>query len=246
MSPPPGLLAFKLSFQLSPVILTGGAASAIPGGMLPIIALTEAADFVTGLLSGNVNDDMDSYFAHWYPIPGGKLANNSIGEYPFANQQVAANAIIANPLNISMRMVCPAKGESGYALKLATMVALQSVISKHTNSGGTFTVATPAYFYTNLILLGITDVTSSAPKQPQSEWQWDFTQPLLTQAAANAAQNSMMDRLSQGLPSTGATSGVDNTVGDTNSLATSAVAPAASNTAGTSVADQLAGGTIPL
>lgn len=246
MSPPPGLLAFKLSFELSPIILTGGAASLIPGGMLPIIALTEAADFVSGLLSGNVDDDLDGYFAHFYPLPGGKLANNSIGEYPFANQQVAANSIIANPLNISLRMVCPAKGEGGYALKLATMVALQAVIAKHTNSGGTFTVATPSFFYTDLILLGLTDVTSSAPRQPQSEWQWDFTQPLLTQAAANAAQNAMMNRLSQGLPSTGATSGIENTVGDTNTLATSQVAPVASNTAGTSVASQLAGGTIPL
>jgi hypothetical protein len=246
LSPPPGLLAFKLSFELSPIILTGGAASFIPGGMLPIIALTEAADFVTGLLSGNVNDDLDSYFAHFYPMPGGKLANNSIGEYPFANQQVAANAIIANPLNISMRMVCPAKGDGGYALKLATMVALQAVIANHTNSGGTFTVATPSYYYTDLILTGLTDVTSSGAKQPQSEWQWDFTQPLLTQAAADAAMNSMMNKLSQGLPSTGATSGLDTTVGAPNTLATSQVAPVASNTAGTSVASQLAGGVIPV
>lgn len=246
MSPPPGLLAFKLSFEISPIIFVGGAVNDIPGSVLPIIALTEAADFVTGLLSGNINSDLDSYFAHFYPLPGGKLANNSIGEYPFANQQVAANAIIANPLNISMRMVCPAKGENGYALKLATMIALQAVVAKHTNSGGTFTVATPSYFYTNLVLLGLTDVTPSAPKQPQSEWQWDFAQPLLTQAAANAAQNAMMSKLSAGLPSTGATSGVANTVGDPNTLATSQLTPVASNTGGTSVASQLAGGTLPV
>lgn len=240
------MLAFKLSFELSPIILTGGAASLIPGGMLPLIALTEAAHFVTGLLSGNVDSDLDNYFAHYYVLPGGKLINNAVGEYPFANQQVAANAIIANPLSVSLRMICPARGSGGYALKLATMVALQAVISKHTNSGGTFTVATPSRFYTDLILTSLTDVSSQGAKQPQSEWQWDFVQPLLTAAAANSAMNSLMRRLDEGLPSDGSLSGLSSTVGDTNTLATSALAPAASNTSGTSVSAQLAGGMIPL
>lgn len=246
MSAPPGLLAFKLSFELSPIILTGGAVADIPGAMLPIIALTEAASFVTGLLDGNIDDNLDNYFAHFYTVPGGKLVNNAIGEYPFANQQVAANAIIAQPLNISLRMICPAKGQGGYALKLATMVALQAVIAKHNNSGGTYTVATPSQFYTSLICTGLTDVSTQGAKQPQSEWQWDFTQPLLTEAAANAAMNSFMNRQTLGLPSTGALSGLPTTIADPSTLATSSVAPAAANTAGTAVSGQLGGGALPL
>lgn len=247
MSISPGLIAWKLSFQISPIILTGGLAGAIPGGMLPIIILTEAADFVTGLLSGGApDDDLDQYFAHYYPAAGGKLISNMIGKYPFANQQVAGNAVIVNPNTVSLIMECPAKGDNAYALKFATITALQSAIKNHVNMGGTFTVMTPAFPYINGVLLGLTDVSNTGPRQPQSRFQWDFEFPLLTQSQAAAAMNSMMDKLSSGLPSTGATSGTDLTVGSTNSLATGAVSPAASNTAGTSLAGQLAGGTIPL
>ena len=40
---------YKLGFEISPVILCDGIAQAIPGGMLPIVALTQSASFVTGL-----------------------------------------------------------------------------------------------------------------------------------------------------------------------------------------------------
>lgn len=247
MSVSPGLIAWKLSFQISPIVLTGGIAGQIPGAMLPIIALTEAADFVTGLLSGgSPDDDLDQYFAHYYPAAGGKLITNMIGKYPFANNQTAANAVIVNPNTVSLIMECPAKGESAYALKFATFTALQYALSNHVNSGGLFTVMTPAFPYTNGILIGLTDVSNTGPRQPQSRWQWDFEFPLLNQSQAQAAQNSMMSKLSSGLPSTGATSGTDLTVGSTNSLATGAVSPVASNTAGTSLAGQLAAWTIPL
>ena len=46
---------YKLGFEISPVILCGGIAQAIPGGMLPIVALTQSASFVTGLLGGAIN-----------------------------------------------------------------------------------------------------------------------------------------------------------------------------------------------
>ena len=243
----PGLIAWKLSFQLSPIIFTGGVAGSIPGGMLPIIALTQAASFVTGLLSGdNASTDLDDYFAHFWPAPGGKLANNSIGEYPFANQQVAGNAIIVQPNIVSLIMDCPAKDDGAYALKLATLTALKATIDQHSASGGTYTVMTPAFPYTNGILLNLEDISSDGARQPQSRFRWDFKFPLLTQSQALAAQNTMMGKLSGGLPSTGATSGTDLTVGSTNTTATGAVAPSASSLQGTSVADQLAAGEIPL
>ena len=54
---------YKLGFEVSPVILCNGIAQSIPGGMLPIVALTQSASFVTGLLGGAFNlTDIDKYF----------------------------------------------------------------------------------------------------------------------------------------------------------------------------------------
>lgn len=247
MSPPPGYVAWKLSFQICPIVLTGGLASFIPGEMLPIIALTEAADFVTGILSGgSPSADLDQYFAHFYPLPGGRLFSAGVGKYPFANSQVAGNAVVVQPNTISMIMDCPAKGEGAYLTKLATLTALQATIAQHVSQGGLFTVMTPAFPYTNAILTGLTDVSTDAPKQAQSRFQWDFELPLLTQSAAQSAMNSFMSKLDAGLPSNGLTSGTGLTIGSQNTLATGALVPSGSNTQGTSLATQLASGEIPL
>src|SRR5579859_6827529 len=97
----PGLAAYKLSFQLSPIIFVGGIAQNIPFQMLPIIAITEALNFTIGLLSGGDPIDLDNFFANYQPMPGSTLIDNQYGQYPFANQSVAANALITNPLRIS-------------------------------------------------------------------------------------------------------------------------------------------------
>lgn len=250
MSAPPGMTAWKLSYQLSPIILTGGVASLIPGGMLPIISILQAGNFLTGLLSGNTGvDNLDGYFAHFYPAPGGKLISVLSGEYTFANAQVAANAVVLQPNVISLIMDCPAQGEGSYLLKVAIFTALEATLRNHVAQGGLFTVMTPAFPYTDAILIDLTDI-SSPPSQPQSKWQWSFRTPLVTQSAAQAAQNTLMSKLGSGLPTTGATSGVDLTVGATNTLATGAVSPAASNTAGTALAGNVSqfgvGGGIPV
>ena len=171
--------AFQLGYEISPIILVGGLAGNIPGSMLPIVALTEGVNFVTGILTGNTETSLDDFFAHFVPMPGSTLEENQIGMYPFANQAIAANAVIRNPLRISLRMVCPAKGTLGYAAKLATMSALKAAIDQHINQGGTFTIATPAQIYTNCILVMLKDVTTGETKQPQIAYQWDFVQPLV-------------------------------------------------------------------
>ena len=229
-----GLAAFKLSFELSPVILTGGIASAIPGGMLPIISITQAADFVTGILSGGDDIDLDSFFAHFLPVAGSSLIAQRIGKYPFANQVVAANAVIIDPLRISMRMICPAAGPAGYALKLATMKALVAVLKLHNASGGTYTVATPSYFYTNCVMLNMIDTPNAASAQAQNTYQLDFEQPLLTLQDAQAAQNNMMSQISAGTPITGAPSwsGLSPTVGTPPSLGAIGTIPAVSGLSG--------------
>lgn len=242
MSAAPGLVAFKLAYQLSPIVLTGGIAGFIPGGMLPIISLTESMNFVTGLLSGAADLGLDDYFANFEPMPGGKLINQDFGRYPFANQIVAANSTIKQPLVISMKMTCPIRGAGAYGTKLATLTALQAALDQHNSSGGTYTVATPGFFYTNCLLRDMTDISPgpAGDKQVQSIWQLNFEQPLLTQSQAAAAQNSMMQKVSSGLPTDGSLSGLSQTVGAPPSLATPSLAPAAQYSPAAAVAQGIA------
>ena len=225
-----GLSLFKLSFQISPIILVGGIAGSIPGQMLPIVALTEAASFVNGLLRGAVPDTLDGFFAHFKALPGSTLIDQQLGSYPFANQQVAANAAVAQPLSVSLKMVCPVKDEGGYAAKLVAMIALQQVLAQHNSSGGTYIVATPSFIWLNAVMLRLTDVSSGESKQVQTEWQWDFTVPLLTLAQANSAMNGLMGRLSTGMPTDGSINGGTGGLG-----ATAVTQPAASGLIGTSI-----------
>jgi hypothetical protein len=196
---------FRLGYEISPVILTNGIAKLIPGGMLPIVALTEATGLIAGLLQGNGLDtatNIDQYFAHWMPLAGSTLIKNEIGSYPFANQIIAANAIIKQPNNISMLMVCPAQRTGGYATKLATVSALKKTLDYHHQSGGTYTVVTPSYIYTGCILSAMTDATGGESNQVQTAWRFDFVQPLITLEDAGSF-SSFMQSLEGGLPIVG-------------------------------------------
>ena len=228
---------WKLGYEVSPVILTGGVASLIPGGMLPIIAITQAASFTLGLLQGEVDIDLDSYFAHFKPLPGATLVNNQIGRYPFANQTVAANAIIAEPLAVSLLMNCPANSQGGYVSKLLTMTSLKAVLDQHNLSGGTYTIATPSYLYTNCILTNLRDVSGGEGKQVQTMWQWDFEQPLISQADAAQALGGLLTKIGGGLPISGPPtwSGLASAVGSQVSGAASSLLTGAQNLVGTSV-----------
>lgn len=196
-----GYSAFKLAYQVSPLILVDGVVAQIPGGMLPIVAITEAASFVLGILHGQVSTSLDDFFAQFQVLPGGSLVNNEWGMYPFANQAVAANAIIAQPLNVSLAMVVPVRKAAGYTGKLATMSALKATLDAHNQAGGTYALATPSYVYTGLIMTGLRDVSHAGSKQVQWMWQMDFVKPLVSQADAATALNSLMNKLSAGLPS---------------------------------------------
>lgn len=210
-----GRAIYELGFQISPIILTNGIAQLIPFGMLPIIALTEASDFAISLLQGNVNTNLDNFFAHWRPIPGSTLVDQQIGQYPFANQAVAANAVIANPLRVSMIMHCPMRQAGASTKKSLTMVALKTALETHNTTGGTYTVATPSYIYTNCVMLRMTDVSQGYSKQPQTDFQLDFEQPLVTLSDTEQVLNSLMNKLAGGLPIQGvpAWSGVSTAIG---------------------------------
>ena len=215
-----GLAAWRLAFEISPIILQNGIAPNITGGILPLISITESINFTAGLLSGGNPLDFDDFFAHFVPLPGSSLNRQIIGKYPFANQAVAANAVIQQPTNVSLRMICPAKGDLGYALKLAIMTALQSAIKQHNASGGTYIVATPSFIYTNCVFLDLTDVSRSDDKQAQNTYQWDFEVPLLTLQDAQAAQAGLMSQLTAQTPLSGApsTSGLGQTINQPQTL----------------------------
>ena len=197
MSQPAFASAYDLAFQVSPIVLVDGIASNTLGGMLPIIALTgQAAGFVQGALSGGLSTN--DFFARFVPIPGSTLVNQTVATYPFANQAIAANATIQQPLTISLRMIAPVKDDAGYLTKLAIWTALQNSLVAHNAAGGTYTIATPWYIYTNCLLTTVTDTTGGDTKQQQIFAQWDFVQPLVTQQQASAAYNSLMSKLNSG------------------------------------------------
>ena len=187
-----GQTAFQTAYEISPIILQNGIAQFIPGGLLPITVLTEMFD-IPGIEEGQ-------FFAHYKPLPGSTLADWQVAEYPFFNLQMAANAVVQMPLKVSMLMVCPAQNDGGYLIKQAILTALQTEIQTHISQGGTFTVITPAYTYTNCLLTGIRDVSSAGDKQVQLMYQWDFVQPLITVTGALQVLGSLLQNIGAGNP----------------------------------------------
>lgn len=230
-----GRQAYQLAFECSPIVFVNGIAQNVPGQMLPVVVITEAASFIGGILSGGTTPSLDQFFAHFFPLPGATLAEWQIGKYPFANQAVAANALIAQPLTLSMLMRCPPQpGSGGWPSKLVTMTALQLAIAQHNASGGTFIVITPSYFYTNMILTAFRDISHKTGGNPQDDWQWDFEQPLLTLNQAQSVQSSLMSKLSSGTSIDGQPSwtGLSTTLGNPNTVQSPGLIPAAGGNAG--------------
>jgi hypothetical protein len=219
--------AFELAYSISPILLSGGIAANIPGGLLPITALLAPAALASGLLGGGLAGGEDSLGA-FSVVPGGTLINNQIGMFPFANQSVAANAIIVQPLELSLMLTAPAQAGAGYLLKIATFSALQVALAAHSIKGGTYMVATPSFLYQNMLLLKLIDVSGTDSTQVQYNWQFDFIQPLVTKAQAASAQNTLLSKISGGQAIAGdppPTSGLAGTQGLVSSGAGPALIP---------------------
>lgn len=209
----------QLTFQISPIVLTGGIASNIVGSMLPLLALTNTNAFSANLLTGDPDFQLENAFGIFQPAAGGSLVEQSIAEYPFANLSVAANAIIRNPINVSLLMVTPMKQLSAWSVKLQTMQALKATLDAHNNAGGTYTVYTPAYTYTNMLMVALTDVSNPQSPIPQNAWKWDFTRPLVSLEDASGALSNLMTQINNGVPSTGDITGAQTAEGNlANSL----------------------------
>jgi len=194
-----GMAAWKLAFQLSPIILSNGLVNSFPGKMLPIVGITEILNFPLGLLSGGSNVGLDNFFANFQPVPGTSVISQEVAKYPFANSTIAANATITMPLQVSMLMVCPVRNAFGYYERLPLIMGMVEAFKRHNAAGGTYTVVTPSYIYTNCIMREMRDASSLNTKQPQHMWQLDFEKPLLTVADAEQAQNGLMSMITNGI-----------------------------------------------
>jgi hypothetical protein len=198
--------SFSQSFELAPIVLVGGVAAGMSGGIAPVTSFLGQGGS-GGLLSSTSTGPAGSTpppWARFQLIAGGTLIDNQIAHWPLANQAVAANAVITQPLRISLLMISPAHDSVSYTAKQAIMTALQSTLYQHTGQGGWYNVATPSYIYQGCLLTQLRDVSQTPPGgQVQWGWQWDFEQPLITAAAAQGAQNTAMSKISSQTPAGG-------------------------------------------
>ena len=171
---------YDTNFQISPIALLFGLAGA---------DLSPITDFMPFF----------SPETRFVVMEGATTVNQSIGMYPFANQSVAANATIQQPLTVSMRLISPVTEPGGYGSKNQSFTAFFNSLQAHNNAGGVYYVYTPSYTYLNCVLLNCEDITSGNENtQRQIEWQLDFIQPILTIQGAIAAENRLISLLSAG------------------------------------------------
>jgi len=199
----------QLLYQLTPIWLRDGIASGVIGGYLPILALINTEIFNAlmpqqqmGPEGSNLPDDwsFENAFAIFQPAPGGSLISQSIAEYPFASLNVASNATLRNPLNISLVMMTPMKTQHAWTVKQSRMTSLKFALDNHNNLGGSYVVFTPAFIYNNMLLENLTDASTAQSPLPQNTWRWDFTAPLISLEDVVAAENNLISKITNGLP----------------------------------------------
>lgn len=228
---------YQISYQVSPIILVGGVAGT---GMLPIVSVLSSRNYSQGALSSSSAVDVSEYFGQFRVLSGHTLMKNDVATYPLANQTVAANAIITQPLELSLEMVVPANDRFTVADKLSLMTALKSTLDNHTAQGGWYNVATPSYIYQGCLLTSLVDATDELEGgQVQTTWIWSFMQPLLTAQAAQAAQNQAMNKIKNQTQNAGDPPGskpIASNIGQPSSNIVQNVVPASSSPSGSNVA----------
>lgn len=199
---------FQLSFQTCPIVLMQGIAGT---GVLPLVeVLNPSVDksvfqvSSAGLVGSTAEvvsatgdpEAVGPLFGSFRVLPGGTLMDNEVAHFPLASMEVAANAVITNPLRFAVEMAVPAGGAVSLSRRLSIFTSLKNVLDNHIAAGGYFNVATPAYIYTGCLLLNMVD-SSDVPdgSQTQTRWTWNFEQPLLTLQQAQAAVNNAMSKI---------------------------------------------------
>jgi len=186
--------AYELAFETSPIILNGGLFGA---GMMPLGVVGLVGD-LAGMAAGN--SSLSDYFPDqkFVVMPGATAISYDVAMYPFANREVAANAVIRKPKTVSLMFISPVNSTGGYMLKTALFTLMQTVLEAHITAGGTFHIITPSMIYMDCLLTNVSDITGGEGRQQQIQWQFDFIQPLVSQAGADTAQNVMMNAISGG------------------------------------------------
>ena len=196
--------AYDFFYQVSPITLSGGLFSGAPGGDMSIAALTGAVSLIQGAIT-NQGISLNDFPIRFMVVPGGMLINNSVATYPFANQYVAGNANIFQPLPVALVMIAPVNDIAGYLTKQSLLSGIQNTFQSHILAGGTFDIMTPASNYYDCLLTTMSDITGGDTKQQQIIWQLDFVKPLITQQQAQAAMGTLLQKISNGSPVTSPT-----------------------------------------
>lgn len=198
------LEGFRRNYEIAPIWLVGGIAQNQPNKKMSILKLTEGNENI-------VYADPNDYFAHFKVMSGGSLQDWGLAEYPFASMAMAANAVLQNPLKVSLIMYCPAQtNQNTYTAKSATITSLKYALDNHITNGGYFEVQTPAFTYSNCLLVSLRDITVQGDKQVQSMYQWDFSAPLILPSQTENVMNNLYQKLTQQLPvSVNAEGGID-------------------------------------
>jgi hypothetical protein len=199
---------WQLLYQITPIWLKDGIVTqSNSGNMLPLLAILNADAFnanfmgAAGRHTGDVNDwTLDDAFGIFQPTPGGSLVQQSIAEYPFANLNVAANAIVRNPIGVSLIMLTPMKTPQAWSLKMSTMTALKQTLDNHNNAGGVYVVFTPGFIYQNMLMTSLTDVSTAQSVLPQNAWRWDFTRPLVQLSELANVESNLISKITGALP----------------------------------------------
>jgi hypothetical protein len=224
------LVEMKARYQVAPIILTGGIASMVTGNAVSLLTLTQPnllpmagndstlrQNLITALQLNNPSfanaylppdNDLDDAFGAFTVLPGGTLCVNTVPKYPLASMTMAANAIVREPINISLIWDTPMRGPNAWISKLTTMIALKAVLDLHNNAGGMYTVMTPAFYYDNLILTSLADNSRGGNPLPQNAWRFDFERPMIvTTDDVTADLNMLTSLLTRGVKTVAKTSG---------------------------------------
>jgi len=181
---------FRFKYEISPLLLKNGIAENMPDKVMPIIQLTQ---------QGGYPINSNGYFANFKVVTGSTLMQNSIGQYPFANQATAGNAIIQQPVNVSLLMYCPANHNYPTDSRSSIIASLIASINSHIQQGGLFVVYTPLYIYDNCVLVGMRDASEGENSAMQNAIIFDFQRPQIMDAnEAQGAQNNLMSKISKG------------------------------------------------
>lgn len=192
-----------MAYEITPIILTGGIASS-QGDGLPIVALTQPG-YQSDPVTGGASPSLDDFNFNYTPLAGSRLLKFMAGTYPYANQAIAANALIQDPNSVSLLMFCPATLDWPFSARKSDINSLVSSLKLHQSLGGQYSVVTPAYTWTGALLLELLDVSGADSHQYQYAWQWNFFAPLTSIEQAVAAQNGLASTLTNQTQPAGST-----------------------------------------